>query len=279
MRRALKAAEGLFRSRSVGTHLARAIDEPSIRIIYMNIYSAKRCSVLLKVKKVKRKPGQKAHLTRAKIIAKALPLLNQNPNLGMAGIAKGLGVAPAAIYSHFQGRLAEIHTGVIRAVLADVARPPKPNETCEAYLRDLFDAVFAAFYKHRKVALLFGREMAANYYLNPLLVERVLYALSLADLPENEKVSALDLVMGSLAGMVAIECVYPTSLTPLKWLETHLGTVDGLSASEYSQIKSLKTKLGDAVKARAGHKPLSAPGAQRFADCLIAGLKAKFPKI
>jgi len=238
-----------------------------------------RCSVLLKVKKVKRKPGQKAYLTRAKIVAKALPLLDQNPDLGMAGIAKGLGVAPAAIYAHFHGRLAEIHTEVIRAVLADVARPPKPNETCEAYLRDLFDAVFAAFYKHRKVALLFGREMAANYYLNSLLVERVLYALSLADLPENENAGALDLIMGSLAGMVAVECAYPTPLTPLKWFESQLSTIDDLPAGEYPLIKDLKVKLGDAVKSRAGHKPPSAPGAQRFADCLIAGLKVKFPKI
>lgn len=235
--------------------------------------------MLFKLKKVKRKPGQKAHLTRAKIVAKALPLLDHNPDLGMAGIAKGLGVAPAAIYAHFPGRLAEIHTEVIRAVLADVARPPMPNETCEGYIRDLFDAVFAAFYKHRKVALLFGREIAANYYLNPLLVERILYALSLGGLSEKEKVGALDLVMGSLVGMVAIECAHPTSLTPLKWLESLSETVDSLPANEYPQIKVLKAKLGEAVKGRAGHKPPSAAGAQRFADGLIAGLKAQFSAV
>ncbi|HVZ05768.1 TetR/AcrR family transcriptional regulator [Hyphomicrobium sp.] len=226
-------------------------------------------------KRPKRKPGQKAHLTRAKIIAKALPLLDDNPDLGMAGIARGLGVAPAAIYAHFRGRLAEIHTEVIRAILADVARPPKPNETCEAYLRDLFDAVFAAFYKHRKVALLFGRKIAANYYLNPLLVERVLYALSLAGLPENEKVVALNLVMGSLVGMITIECAYPTSLSPAKWSLSQSNTVDALPAGEYPQIKALKIKLGGAVNARSVHKPTPAR-AQRFADSLIAGLKAQF---
>lgn len=227
------------------------------------------------LKKRKRKAGQKAGLTRAAIVAKSLALQAQNSKLTMVRIAKSLGVAPAAVYAHFPGGLSEILTEMVRGVLSDVARPFKPNETWEDYLRGLFAAVFNAFHKHRNIAVFFGGEIATDYCLNPQLVERILFALSLAGLPDSAKASALDLVIGSLVSMLTIEHVGPASTPPAQWLHGQSHSIDALPANEYPEIKAIKTQFLEAAKERS-EQPAPA-NALRFADHLIAGLKAQIP--
>jgi len=229
-------------------------------------------------KHVKRKPGEKAGLTRADIIAQSLALLEANSTFTIKGVADALGVYPTAVSSYFRGGIDEILTEMVRTRLTNVARPFQPNESWETYFRDLFLAVFAAFHKRPELARLAVSRIAANYYLNPLMVERILVALSVAGVPGTQKVSALDLVMGSLIGMLAVECSGLATIPAAKWLHKLPGTGDGTSFGEYPQINSLKDQLIFAIKARRLHlqfkKP--APGRpQRFADHLIVGLKAQ----
>jgi AcrR family transcriptional regulator len=229
------------------------------------------------LKKVKRKPGEKAGLTDAQIISQSLALLKQKPGLSMTEIAAALGVFPTAVYARFPGGLDEILTEIVRTLLANVARPPHPNECWEAYLRDLFRAVYNAFHKHPRAAQFAVIKIAADYYLNPLLVERILFALSLAGVPEGEKADALDLVMGSLISMLAIEYVGLRSTSAMKWLQ-NLSDPSGSFSGEYPQIAALMDKLTFAIKARntlVRLKPTPVK-AQHFADHLIAGLKAQF---
>jgi len=223
----------------------------------------------------KRKPGHKADLTRATIVAKALELLEKDPSLTMAAIANALGVAPGAIYAHFPGSLPEIQTEMVRTVLTNVARPFKAKESWEDYTRNLFEALLHAFQKHRSLAPIFARELSANYYLNSLLVERILFALELAGLSEAKRSEALDLVMGSLIGFVMIESPRLSSFaSSAEWLQDQAATIDALSTGEHPQIKTLKGRLLKAAKTRSTKKhPLG--GEQRFADLLIAGLKAQ----
>jgi AcrR family transcriptional regulator len=229
-------------------------------------------------KHAKRKPGEKAGLTDAQIITQALVLLKQNSELSVAGIAAALGVFPTAVYARFSGGLDEILTEMVRTLLANVARPPQPNENWENYLRGIFRAVYSAFHKHPRAARFAVSRIAADFYLNPLLVERILFALSLAGVPEGERADALDLVMGSLISMLAIEYAGLRSTSPLKWLRDLPDASNGQSAGEYPQISTLKDKLIFAIKLRNTQVRFK-PGPvrpQRFADCLLAGLKANF---
>ena len=231
-------------------------------------------------KHVKRKPGEKAGLTRADIISQSLALLEANSTFTVKGVADALGVYPTAVNSYFRGGIDEILTEMVRTTLANVARPFQPNESWETYLRDLFFAVFAAFHKRPELARLAVSKIAANYYLNPLLAERVLVALSAAGVPQNKKVSALDLVMGSLIGMLAVEYSGSLTVPAAKWLHELPDASEGTSIGEYPQINNLKDKLIFAIKARRYQLQLKkpAPGkAQHFADHLIAGLKAHVP--
>lgn len=223
----------------------------------------------------KRKPGQKAGLTRSTIAKRAVGLLDQNPKFNVLAIAKALKVASAAVYAHFPRGLPEIETEMVKVVLADVARPFQPNESWDAYLRSLFVAMFEAFHKHPRVGSFAGREIASDYCLNPALVERVLFALSLAGLADDKKADALDLVMGCLVGMLTIECAGVASASPEKWCESQSSSVEGLPASEYPGIKALKRKLAKAIKERSG-QPIPAR-AERYADQCIVGLKAQLP--
>lgn len=223
----------------------------------------------------RRKPGHRADLTRAAIVAKALELLEKDPSLTMAAIAKALGVVPGAIYAHFPGSLPEIHTEMVRTVLTNVAPPFKPRESWEDYIWNLFEALLNVFQKHRTLAPIFARELSANYYLNSLLVERILVALELAGLSEAKRAEALDLVMGSLVGLVTIESPGLSCFaSSTEWLQDQSATIDALPAGEHPQIKTLKGRLLEAAKKRSTQKhPPST--VQRFADLLIAGLKAQ----
>lgn len=225
----------------------------------------------------KRTRGQKAGLSRAQIIATALKLAEQG-QLNILAIAKALGVAPAAIYVKFPGKGAQIVTETFQSVLADVARPFHPNETWEAYLRSIFGATFHAFNQRGHLALAFGNELSANYFLNPLLVERILHALSLAGVPETKKAKALDLVMTNLIGFVAIQRMGLGESGVQQWLDGQSKLIDDLSSSEYPQIKTLKTQLMKAAKERSEQVSAtkSLPrSTMRLVDFLIEGLKAQ----
>jgi len=233
---------------------------------------------LVMSKQPKRKPGEKAGLTRADIITQCLALLETNSPFTVTGIAGALGVFPTTVKSYFPGGLDEIATEMVRSALSNVARPFQPKESWEAYLRDLFRAVFDAFHKHPELARIAVNRIAANYYLNPVLVERILFALSVAGVPEDEKVGALDLVMGSLIGMLAVEYPGLASVPAAKWLHKLPDASDGASIGEYLQINALKAKLIFAIKGRRFQLTLKKPTpvkAARFADHLIAGLKAQ----
>lgn len=226
----------------------------------------------------KRRPGQRAGLTRELIISAALKVTEQGP-FSIQSIADALEVVPAAIYAKFRGKGGEIVAEMLRSVLADVARPFHPNETWEAYFRDLFGATFHAFKGHRRLALAFGSDLSENYYLNPLLPERILHALSLAGVAENDKAKALDLVIANLIGFITVQRAGLEESGASKWLKAQSNLIDALSTSEYPQIKAHKTQLLKAAKERCEQASTakSLPrGALRFADVLIEGLKGRF---
>jgi AcrR family transcriptional regulator len=223
----------------------------------------------------KRKPGEKAGLSRATIVAKAIVLIKRDPNLTIMGIASALKVSPNAIYAHFPGKLPEIFGEMFRILLADVARPFPPNEKWEDYLRDLFAAVSSAFHQHTNLAQAAPSALSADYYINPLLPERILVALAMAGLGDGQRANTLDLVMASLIGFLAIE--YPAlDSHPVEWVDTTSARIDALPAGEHPQIKLIKSDLVRVAGERASQIQAAEPSltrAHRFADSVIARIE------
>lgn len=228
------------------------------------------------VKFSKRKAGQKAGLTRALIVT---VLLQKKPELSVSKIAKALKVGRTAVYSHFPGGLPEIQSEMVRTLLANVAVPFFPAQSWESYLRLLFVMVFDAFRKHPEVAQFAGSVLAANYYLNPFLVERILVALDLAGLDDSAKIRGLDLVMASLIGMLTIECAGATSKSAEKWLDELASPPAVTPSVELPSINISRTKLLAAAHARTLGDPKQASRrVQRYADQLIVAFKSMSPK-
>lgn len=227
------------------------------------------------VKFSKRKPGQKAHLTRARIVA---VLLQKKPEFSMSQMAKALGVGRTAIYFHFPKGIPDVQSEIVRTLMVNVAAPFLPAQGWESYLRSLFVAVFDVFRKHPEVAQFAGSVLAANYYLSPLLVERMLVALDLAGLDDGAKIRGLDLVMASLIGMLTIECAGAASKSAEKWLDGLAGP--GITPSvEHPNINTLRIKLFAAAQARTiGDHKQASKRAQRYADYLIVALKSMSSK-
>ena len=224
----------------------------------------------------KRKPGERAGLNRDQIIAAAIEMIEKK-DLTIANVASTLKVAPGAVYAHFPDKLPEILKEMVRTALADVARPIHPNESWEAYLRDLFVAFSRSFHGHRNLAVIVGEVLSADYYLNPLLAERILLALSMTDLADGERAKALDLVMASLIGFIEIDCPVIGSQSPSQWVVGLSAVIDELPAGEHSETKALKSALSEVASERAAQLGAAEPSparAHRFADHLIAGLKA-----
>lgn len=224
----------------------------------------------------KRMPGQRAGLKRELIVTAAIKLSEQDPHLSVGRIAAALDVAPGTITAHFPGKLPELLTEMARTLIGTLAPPFHPKQTWDNYLGGLFFSLSQKLHRHRNLAQLVGLELSADYFMSPLLVERILLALELAGVPPKRRAQALDLVIGSLIGFIAIECSNFGSRTPAAWAAGMSSKMDTLPAEEHPQIKGLQVELAAAGAERAHSAAAPEPSAeraQRFADFLIAGLK------
>ncbi len=203
--------------------------------------------------------------------------MNQGQVLNIASLAKAQKVAPAAIYGHFPGKLTEICTEMVRAALKDVARPFIPHENWEDYLRALFRNVVLTFKGRQNLAAFVADELSLDYYLNPMLVERVLFALHSAGLSEEARAKALDLVMGVLIGFLTMDRPGLKSVSSSKWIEAQAQLLNGLPIGEFPETVGLKQQLIKVAVLRSAQIEAKQPSfdrAHRFANCLITGLKA-----
>jgi AcrR family transcriptional regulator len=81
-----------------------------------------------------RGPGQRAGLSRDRVLDAATDLLAERGTLSMRAVAQRLGVAPNALYSHVADRT-ELVDGVLDRVLAQVETPEPGAEPVEAVHR------------------------------------------------------------------------------------------------------------------------------------------------
>ena len=96
-----------------------------------------------------RTPGQRAGLTRTAVLSAARELLAEGglPALTMRSLARRLGVAPNALYSHVAGK-ADLVDELLDEVLAEVAAPPADIEDPGAGLHQVMASTFDVLLAH-----------------------------------------------------------------------------------------------------------------------------------
>ncbi len=111
-----------------------------------------------------RGPGQRAGLTRARVLDAANDVLAERgaAALTMRSVAERLGVAPNAIYSHVTGKT-ELVDGVLDLVLAQVAAPPPgPGTDPGAALLSLMSSTHEVLLRHPDLVPVFLARQGAT---------------------------------------------------------------------------------------------------------------------
>jgi hypothetical protein len=134
-------------------------------------------------------------------------------------------------------------------------------------MRDLFRTADKTFRKNPALAGIVAREMAGNYALLPSLTDRVLVALHAGGLGENQRIAALDLVFGVLAGLLLIET--GTATIHKGHSDTLIKQVSGLSKTEFPELTRCAKSLADRIAKRPQHDETVA---DRYADLVILRL-------
>jgi AcrR family transcriptional regulator len=229
----------------------------------------------IKIKKptpqlAKRGRGQRAGLTREIILAKAVRLLQERGagEFSLRVLAKALGVQSRTIHSHLKGGLAELGTALAQRALSDVARPFKPRETPADYIRELFRAVIAAVHGQASLARTVALELSNDYFLNPIVPERILVALVEIGVTDEELAPALNLVMGSLIGLLLTEAA--KSERGPSMARKALKITAALPPREFATLKAHAEGLAEHMAGSDSTEP-SWETADRFAHAAISG--------
>ena len=164
-------------------------------------------AITRRVARARRKPGERANLSRAKIVAAALDVLEARglETFSARLVAKKLRVSPAAIYAHFEGGLAGLKSAMVHVTLFDVARPYGPKDSPAGYVRDLFLRLLKAIHGKQPLAQLIALELSTDHLICPVFAERLLSVALGSDKGVPNPARALDLVLAMLLGMIMVE--------------------------------------------------------------------------
>jgi hypothetical protein len=211
----------------------------------------------------------------AKILDMAVYLLGQGgvERFSLRRLARVMRVQPRSIQGRFKGGLTSFWLSLAQFALRDVAKPPTPSDTADSYIRDLFRAALKSFRGRPALAGIVAREMARNYALMPPLTERVMVALHAGGLAEPERIAALDVVFGVLAGLLLIET--GTMTTEKAHAQAITAQVPALPAIEFPELRKCAEGLADRIAKRPSQDETIA---DRYAQLVILSLKLATPK-
>lgn len=158
-----------------------------------------------------RRPGERADLSYGEVIDAAVVVYRQAGAgaLSMRSVARHLGIAPNALYSHVRDK-DDLVAGLIDALLGEIEQ--------DASVRDWKDGIFQLMVSSRTVLLKYGDLMPfllgqATRGANAMrLGEKSLEYLSLAGLNSEQSVEALQILLVYTVGFAAQ--AYPRATDP-----------------------------------------------------------------
>jgi AcrR family transcriptional regulator len=143
---------------------------------------------LLRLKKKKRKPGERAGLTRTKIALAAAEQIEKGGSaaFSLRNLARSLGVAPTTVSAHFKGGLDDLEDEILRTLLADVAPPVELKQEPIEYIEGVFYSTVKALQGRPTIAMLTILRLTRNPFVAPKVAERTLASLTaLGVAPQN----------------------------------------------------------------------------------------------
>jgi AcrR family transcriptional regulator len=104
--------------------------------------------------KPKRKPGTRAGLTKPRIAAAAVKLIDSvgMDEFSVRKLAKAMEVGATSIHAHFKGGTAAVSSAVAAQTLAGTTRPFNPKEEPADYLRELLLKMLQALHARPEIA-------------------------------------------------------------------------------------------------------------------------------
>jgi AcrR family transcriptional regulator len=222
----------------------------------------------------KRLAGERAGLSRVAILAAAAELLEAEGDDGFSlrKLAKVVGVVPTTIHAHFKGGLDELQTQLAATALADVARPYKPQEPPEDYLRELFLKVLAALHGRPHLARIVVFELSTNPVLVPHLAERLLVCLAELGLGKEDLPYALRRALGAIQEMILIESMRSNPPIQKKAAKDLGKNIAVLSPTEFPNLVELIEQLQSETVNAATQAP-SADVAGLYVDRLMGAFQ------
>jgi AcrR family transcriptional regulator len=157
-------------------------------------------------KTTKRKAGQRAGMTRAKIVDAAVKLWEAAGPEGFTirKLAARLKVVPTTIRAHVKGGIAELRREIARRVLADLTPPYKPDQGPNDYLQEFFRLGLASFRKHPRLARLVILQLTDDPLLSLIFAERM--SATIAGLSVTaDLILGLEQLIGKFAEATMIE--------------------------------------------------------------------------
>jgi AcrR family transcriptional regulator len=156
-------------------------------------------------KPFKRKPGQRAGLTREKIAAAALDLWAKHGAQGFSirTLAAKLKTGPTAVHNHFKGGAGELQKEVARRALANLTPPYKPGQTPQTYLRGFLHGSLLWCRQQPDLARLVALELSSDPLLSLAFAERI--GATLIAIGGTDLVEALESFIARWAALVVVE--------------------------------------------------------------------------
>lgn len=200
----------------------------------------------------RRTPGQRAGLTRARVLAAARRLLAERglAALTMRALAERLEVAPNALYSHISGKT-ELLDDVLDGVLAEVEAPPVDAVDAHAALHAIMASTYRVLLAHPDLVSLYLARQGARGANARRLGEVMIALLDRSGVTGDRAQEALRVLIVYTIGFAAFTVRVPgdaASETPL--------TVEAMDGNFDTGLRWLLTGITSATPLR---PPVSGP--------------------
>lgn len=236
--------------------------------------------IVLRKRPQKRRAGERAGLSRDKIVVAAAQLLEQTDAKGLTirALAKMLGVVPTTIKSHFNGGLAEIVSAIARAALAGAARPYKPREEPSDYLGDVYFRILKQLDGRPMTARLVAIELSHDPLLEPFLAERILVCLQELGADARYFPRGLNRVIGRLSDMILVECTQSAPAHRKVRGQNMLKQIAQLPPDEFPMLTENAERLANHAQDPPSG-PLNPALAAEYASAAVQQLKVEIAQV